>query len=80
MEEERAIIPEVSKEKFFEVSSNLKEAFSSGRQDDGGDEGEGGGGGGGGGAFTFFGGDDSEGTFTKKGTENSIFESSPCES
>ena len=63
MEEERAIIPEVSKEKFFQVSSNLKEAFSSGRQDDGGDEAEGGGGGGS--AFTFFGGDESEGTFTK---------------
>ncbi|XP_072181936.1 uncharacterized protein [Diadema setosum] len=56
LEEERAKIPEVSKEKFFEVSTNLKDAFSTGGHQETGGEG-----GGGGGMFTFFGPDDSQG-------------------
>ncbi|XP_041458314.1 nucleolar protein 8-like isoform X2 [Lytechinus variegatus] len=51
MDEERSKLPEVSKEKFFQVSSNLKDAFSAGGMEENGD---------GGGTFTFFGGDNSD--------------------
>ncbi|XP_071491234.1 nucleolar protein 8-like [Diadema antillarum] len=51
LEEERAKIPEVSKEKFFEVSSNLKDAFSTGGHQETGE---------GGGMFNFFGPDDAQ--------------------
>ncbi|XP_063953602.1 nucleolar protein 8-like isoform X1 [Lytechinus pictus] len=52
MDEERSKLPEVSKEKFFQVSSNLKDAFSAGEMEENADRG--------GGTFTFFGGDNSD--------------------